>query len=355
MKIKPYLRKLSSKDANSIDLSRPAAENEALAGLGITDYSPTVADVTFTGLNSRGLHNRSTSNNSQFSTSSSIRPAVPYMPPIRQTSRSYTPPISKSTPPSVLGSEYDADNMMTDEEYRLRQAAFDPTRRSGSLSSTPGAAQPLRVNTGGSGIRLGGSYGQSTASLTSPVGPSRSRGETLKSIDTTSPSSRTSFDRAFTFVRGGRDSPVDPETYKRSVEAARAAFREKEEAKERKYAKEAHKQFEQDYRKQYKKEERDRRKSESLDTARTARSRSVSDFNNEKVSTPRPSIGGRQFSNQTQTHSRPLPAVLPTVDPEKTGEFAYPQVTRSRAAKGRWLRFVTWFKTRILRISKRVM
>jgi hypothetical protein len=34
--------------------------------------------------------------------------------------------------------------------------------------------------------------------------------------------------------------------------------------------------------------------------------------------------------------------------------MVHPEVTRTRAAKGRWLRFVTWFKTRILRMSNRV-
>lgn len=94
LKIKPYLRKLSSKDANALDLSRPAAENESLAGLDIArdyardysayahDYSPSYArdynpsyarsitDVTFTPVNGRHRHTRSTSNTSQFSTSS---------------------------------------------------------------------------------------------------------------------------------------------------------------------------------------------------------------------------------------------------------------------------------------------
>lgn len=354
IKIKPYLRKLSSREPNSLDLSRPAAENEGLAGLGITDYSPSAADVTFTGLNSRGVrHNRSTSNNSQFSTASSLRPTPPYMPPIRQTPQPYTSPISKSTPPSVLGNEIEADGtIMTDEEYRLRQNAFDPARRSGSISSVPGVAPALRIHTTGSSTLLGG-YSQSTASLSSPVGQSRSRGETLKSIDTAaSPSSRTSFDKAFGFIRGGRDSPVDPASRAASIRAARQAFLEKEEAKERKYDKEVSKQVERDHRKQYRKEERSRRKSEGFDSPQVPRSRSVSGSNNE-AATPRPSIGGRQYSDPRLHHHTTLPAFVQTVDNEKQG-VVVPEVTKTRAAKGRWLRFVTWFKTRILRMSNRV-
>ncbi|KAF2735744.1 hypothetical protein EJ04DRAFT_183808 [Polyplosphaeria fusca] len=356
LKIKPYLRKLSSKDSNALDLSRPAAENEGLAGLGISEYassganSKSVSDVNFAPINGRNRHARSTSNTSQFSTSSSLqRPTAPFMPSIRQTPRPYTPPISQSNPSSLMGSENETDDIMTDEEFRLRQNAFDPARRSGSVSSVPGVSQPLRIHTTGSSTRLGGSYSHSAVSLTSPVAPSRSRGDTLKSIDTTtSPSSRTSFDKAFGWVRPGRDSPVDPASRAASIRAARQAFNEKEAGKERKYEKTAMKKEEKDFRKQYKKEERDRRVSESHDRKEHNRARSTSD-SNEKSSTPRPSVGGRQYSDHRQTHNSTLPKHI--ISSEKRTNTA-PKVTKSRAAKGRWLRFVAWFKTRLLRMSK---
>ena len=348
IKIKPYLRKLSSKDNNTVDLSRPAEENGSLAGLGISEYGGTyrsAADVNFTGMNSRGRHNRSTSNTSQFSTSSSIqRPTAPYLPPIRQTPRPYTPPISRSTPPSLLGSENEADDIMTDEEFRLRQNAYDPARRSGSLSSVPGVAPALRIHTTGSSTRLGGSYSHSSVSLTSPIAQSRSRGDTLRSIDTTSPSSRTSFDKTFNFIRGGRDSPADAQSRAASIRAARQAFNEKEEAKERRYASEAIKQEERNQRKQYRQEEHQRRKSETHERKLHTRSRSVSDPNEKTLGTPRPSVGTRQYSDHRPAHTR----LMPAIDSEKT--VAQPKVTKSRAAKGRWMRFVTWFKTRLLRM-----
>jgi hypothetical protein len=345
LKIKPYLRKLSSKDAHALDLSRPAAENEGLAGLGISEYggySRSVSDVNFTPVNgrSRQHHNRSTSNTSQFSTNSSLqRPTAPYMPSIRQTPQPYTPPISKSTPASVMGSELEEDDIMSDEEFRLRQGAFDPARRSGSLSSAPGISPALRIHTTGSSTRLGGSYSQSAISLTSPVAASRSRGDTLKSIDTTtSPSSRTSFDKAFGFIRGPREEAIDPASRAASIRAARMAFQEKEQAKERKYGKESLKQAEKDVRKQHKRSESDSHK----------RARSISDAT-EKLATPRPSVGGRQYSDHRQAHTRTLPKHVVSVDGEKYN--AVPQVTKSRAAKGRWLRFLAWLKTRLLRLS----
>lgn len=341
LKIKPYLRKLGSKDnSNGLDLSRPAAENEGLAGLGITEYggySRSVADVTFTPVNGRHRHARSTSNTSQFSTSSGGLQRPTPLPPIRQTPQPYVPPVSKSTPPSVMESEHEGDDIMTDEEFRRRQSAYDPSRRSGSLSSAPGTS--LRIHTNNSSTRLAGSYSQSSISLTSPVGHSRARGDTLKSIDTTtSPSSRTSFDHASRFVRGGRDSPVDAASRAASIRAARLKFEEDQRAKERKYEKEASRQAEREYRKLVKKEEHQTRISDTQDR----------DTISEKQS--RPSVGGRQYSDHRQAHTNSLPKYVPTVDLEKQSGPA-PQVTKSRAAKGTWLRFITWLKTRFLRMS----
>jgi hypothetical protein len=356
LKIKPYLRKLSSKDNSSsgLDLSRPAAENEGLAGLGIAEYggySRSISDVTFTPVNGRHRHTRSTSNTSQFSTSSGGLQRPTPLPAIRQTPQSYVSPMSLPNPPSILGTSHEADDIMSDEEFRMRQNAYDPGRRSGSLSSAPGTS--LRIHTNNSSTRLAASYSQSTVSLTSPVLPSRSRGDTLKSIETTtSPSSRTSFDHATRFIRGGRDSPVDAASRAASIRAAREKFEADERAKEAKYEREAHKLAEREFRKQQKKEEQQTRKSEAHDRIEYNRSRSVSDAQNEKA--PRPSVGGRQYSDHRQAHSNSLPKyIASTTDVEKQSGAA-PQVTKSRAVKGRWLRFVTWFKTRLLRMSRKV-
>jgi hypothetical protein len=356
LKIKPYLRKLSSKDSNAIDLSRPAAENESLASLEFRDYGPgsrLASDVTFSSVNPRHRHNRSTSSTSQFSTSSTGLPRPTPLPSIRQNPQPYMPPPSLPTPPSSFpGSELERDDIMSDEEFRMRQNAYEPGRRSGSISSVPGAS--LRINTNTSSTRLAASYSHSSISLSlnSPVNASRSRGDTLKSIDTTtSPSSRTSFDQGLRFIRGGRDSPIDAASRAASIRAARQKFEEDEQAKERKYELEAHKQAERDLRKQLKKDENQRRKSENIDRNDYKRSRSMSDTQNEKA--PRPSVGGRQYSDHRQAHINSLPSHVTTVDVEKQSGVT-PKVTTKRAAKGRWLSFVTWFKTRLLRMSRKV-
>lgn len=356
LKIKPYLRKLSARESNSLDLSRPAAENQGLASLGIANeyhggYSRSISDVTFHPVNPRHRHTRSTSSTSQFSTSSNGLTRPTPMPAIRQTPQptAYLPPASKSSPSSILGLDNECDDIMSDDEFRLRQNAYEPGRRSGSISSVPGVS--LRINTNNSTTRLASTYSQSTISLTSPVAQARSRGDTLKSIETTtSPSSRTSFDQGLRFIRGGRDSPVDAASRAASIRAARAKFEEEELAKERRYEKEASKQAERDYRRQAKKEEQQRRKSEATDRAEHKRARSVSDSQNEKA--PRPSVGGRQYSDYRESHINSLPKHVSTVDLEKAG--VTPEVTTKRAAKGRWLSFITWFKTRLLRMSRKV-
>ncbi|KAF2638279.1 hypothetical protein P280DRAFT_80128 [Massarina eburnea CBS 473.64] len=375
-KIKPYLRyKLSTRDPNSLDLSRPAEENERLAGLGISeygDYSRSINQINFAPVNGRNRHARASSNTSQFSTSSGLqRQTAPYMPPIRQTPQPYTPPIPISTPASVMGSETEADDIMNEDEYRFRQAFDQPARRSGSISSnTPGRTSTLRIHTTGSSTLLAASYSQSSSSLTSPMATShplpspmapshistshistshtRSRGDTLRSLETvgspTSPSTRTSFDKAFGFVRGGRESPVDPEIAAMeraaNIRAAREAFAAKEAAT-----------AEKEVRKQHRRIESQRRKSDTHTIHAHKRSRSISDSNNEKTS--RLSIGGRQYSDHREPHTRTLPNhTEPVIISEKPSGFL--PKTKSREAKSNWARFMAWLKTRMLRIKRRL-
>jgi hypothetical protein len=262
------------------------------------------------------------------------------MHPIRQTTRPYTPPQkSKSSPASVIGSDEDeADDIMSDEEMRYRQNMFDPTRRSGSISSNQ--AHPLRATLSGSSSKLG-SYSQTSLPIASP--PVRSRGDTLRSTDTTSPSSRTSLDKAFGFIRTGRDSPVDPASRAASIRAARQAYQEKEAAKDLKAEKEAIAKAERDSKKRYRQEERQRRKSDAADK----RSRSISNENAPAA------VAGKEYSNYAPAHTRSLPARVATVEAEKDTHSA-PQVTARRAAKSRWASLLVWFRTRLLRLGKKL-
>jgi hypothetical protein len=349
LKIKPYLRKLTSKDDNKIDLSRPAAENERLAGLGIHDlYTPSksVSDVAFTPVNGRARHNRSASNNSQFSNSSLQRPTAPYAHPMRQTPRPYTPPVAKSYTTSMIGSEVsdEALDIMSDDEYRYRQRMYEPGRRSDSISSMPAPPAALHLHTSGSFTRLNN---QSQSSLPSTMPTGRSRGDTLRSFDTASPSSRTSMEKSVSFVRGAKDEPIDPAARAASIRAARIAYNEKEAEKERRAEKEELKRLELENRKRAKKEDRQRRKSDAED--KRTRSRSDSG-NNEKVD-----FVGKAYNDFTPAHTRSLPAHVPTAAP--SARLAHNRTsTRSsrRSAKSTWVGFLAWFRTRLLRLGRKL-
>ena len=108
--------------STSIDLSRSSTEQE---GLGIylnLDRDRRPSD-SLTGVPFRrtpsGLHNRSTSGTSQFSTgttSSGSRRGSQYVHPLRPTPRAYTPPLSQSYQTS--GNESEAENESPEVESR---------------------------------------------------------------------------------------------------------------------------------------------------------------------------------------------------------------------------------------------
>lgn len=354
-KIKPYLRKISTKDEMKIDLSRPAAENEGLAGLGIHDFSPSrsASEVNFVPISSsRGArHHRSTSGNSQFSANSNLqRPSAPYAHPLRATPRPYTPPIAKSYTTSVIGSEIsdEATDIMSDDELRYRQRMFDTTVRSDSISSVPTVPPPLHIHNSGSLTRLNN---PSQSSIPSSMPGGRSRGATLQSIDTcASPSSRTSMDKALGFIRSPRsDESIDPTSRAASIRAARIAYNEREEAKERKAEKEELKRQDRENRKRGKQEERQRRKSDAEEKRRRMRANS----SNEKLSDAT-SFVGKAYDETIPAHVRSLPAHVtapptPSGIPTRSGPTGPKQ---KKGARSGWLAFMAWFRTRLLRLGR---
>lgn len=367
MKIKPYLRKLSLKEENArVDLSKSVAENEALAGLGIHDFSTvsprSASDVRFEPVNSgRARHQRATSNGSQFSTSSvgTQRPSAPYMHPMRHTPRPYTPPIAKSYTTSVLGSE-DSDeitDVMVEEDIRYRvpqRGVYDPqplptsSLRSESVSSStlPAARAPLHLHTNGSFNRLPFPQNPSQSSLTGSMPTSRSRGGTLQSfvsVDTASPSSRTSMDKALGMFRGRSAEDVDPAARAASIRAARIAYTEREEAKAAKAEKEELKRLGREQRKAGKREDRIRRKSD----AEIRRERASSGAN-EKV---------EMFAAKGYDASKPSTSLPEQVTkPPSRGASQSARIQREGrqrgGAKSTWLSFMAWFRKRLLRLSR---
>jgi hypothetical protein len=363
-KIKPYLRKLSLRDGNStdpVDLSRPAAENESIAALGFYDETRSASDLGFISSSaSRSRHQRSASNTSNFSTSS--RPNAPLAFPLRHTPRPYTPPIARSYTASSLVDSDDSDEVdrAADDEMRSRQRSLDQSHRSGSLSELPSVPHAVHLQASSSLTRL------NNPSQTS-LPTSRSRGDTLRSVDTaTVPSStRTSLDKAIGFFRATatntatsslkEEIPVDPATARAaSIQLARIRYAEREEAKERKAEKDALRARDKANRKRAQREERQHRQSESSVRGPATAPGSVSlGASSEKLG-----LIGRAYDEYQPAHLRTLPAHVPTATVTAAGgalvtkDALVGSKPQASSIKVRWLGFVAWFRTRLLRIKR---
>ena len=338
-KIKPYLRKLSSKDDTRIDLSRTTEENEKIAGLGIGELPmlsgpKSASDVTFSPVNGRGRHGRATSNGSQFSISSLQKPTAPYAHPMRQTPRPYTPPIAKSYANSVMTADAvdEPTDLITVDDMRPRFYT-ESHHRTGSMGSLPANARPLYAHSSTSFTRLNASQSSIPSSL--PTG-GRSRGATLQSLETmNSPSSgRPSLDKAVSFLHKGRSHDEHETEAARvaSIRALRAAYTEKQEAKDAKYAN-----------KQAKKDERKRRKSDAAASTQRVRSQSAT---NEKAG-----FVGKAYDDYTATHASSLPKITSTGEKgrQRASTNTSSASNGNRGAKSNWVRFIAWLKTRFLR------
>jgi hypothetical protein len=254
-KLKPYLRKTSSSkdDQGKLDLSRSTTENEGLAGLGIQDIGArTASDVSFSNPKRRTTsHSRTVSGCSSVSNGSgSFKPTHPFIHPMRQTPRPYTPPIpTHSSTSSLNDDEADESSDVVDDEFKLGNGYR--SRRSMSISSTPQIA-PTPLSQSHTALDLGmvpkltSNVSQSnlstlsTKSGSSPPKQSRSRGESTISEDQAiSPSARTSIDKAFSFV--SRKSDLELTSRDERIREARRKFEEKEAEKNRKAEKEAYK------------------------------------------------------------------------------------------------------------------
>ncbi|KAL4901835.1 hypothetical protein BDW74DRAFT_71014 [Aspergillus multicolor] len=273
--IKPLLKKVSrdGSPSTSIDLSRPSFEQE---GLGIyTNYErDSVQGDLYTNFPTRrklsDLHRRSTSGTSQLSTASSAsmsKQGPQYMHPMRRTPRAYTPPLM------THGQNYfDAQDTEADGQPRLSLHLPDTT-------FTPGGSQ---TNVTGR----------------ASFGYSRDNGSTL---DTTSPTSRSSLDFIF---RSRTRTSMDPVSRAATIQAARQAFEEKEAAKNRKFEEQ-----------RIKAEERQLKQKE------------------------------RQTTNmQEEKTSDAQSATQPTPNSENW----------KSQSKSTWMLFLTWLRTRIFKFRRRV-
>lgn len=353
-KIRPYLRKMSTKedtDQGRLDLSKSISENHALSGLGIQDHAPrSASDVSFTHTTKRS-HARTTSGESQLSTASgSLRPTKAFVHPMRQTPRPYTPPHGHSFDSTLNDEERnESDDVLTDDDFRLGHGFR--SRRSMSISSTPIIAPtPLSQSHTASDLGMvpkitsngannssqtnlslkSNKSGKSTKSRRPSLGHSRrntDRSFETPPTTTTTPSARTSFDKAFSFASVGRRSDTDPLTRDQRIQAARRKFEEAEAKKERKAEERVSRRRET--------EEKQRRKSEAGERAKKKSSSSTT-----RTKAEEEEKGGRSLDDsRPEDHTASLPRRAETSAKGKAAETKL---------QGGVARFSTWMQTRVL-------
>lgn len=327
--IKPMLRKMSRDDApsTSIDLSRSSTEQE---GLGIymnferdRRRSESLTGVTYR-MTPSGLHNRSTSGTSQFSTatgSSGGKPAASqYVHPMRPTPRAYTPPLSQSYQTSANDSDgLEDDGLETESRTPSVLEAHRPNR----ASSGPVPRLSLQIEDD-SLTHLSGISQTNIASRPS-FGYSRDNGSTL---DTASPTSRPSLDFGF---RSRTRTSTDPVSRAATIQAARQAFEEKEAAKTRRLEKQQSKAEERQTRRRVK-----RTKSEGPESP-TVHSR-------EEISEKT----GNMKTNTREPHPQPK------TKREGTKPDGQPSTSWKSQSKSTWVLFMTWLRTRVFKFRRKL-
>ncbi|KAH7318955.1 hypothetical protein BKA65DRAFT_409494 [Rhexocercosporidium sp. MPI-PUGE-AT-0058] len=366
-KVKPILRKLTQSEKNSLDLDRPAAEQD---GLGI-EYGHGYGSGYGTSRSShdvqlrRGYHNRSTSGTSQFSTATtgSGHRAGSFVHPFQQTPRPYTPPpiaASASYQNSLRESELDNNSpALTEDEdqNQLRSPSQSqnhvhpfrsPSNLSNHTTSPPSITgvspspnislpQPLRVQTNkqASSSRL--ALATSHTSLHNTTLSS----EIASPTDTMSPVSaiRNSLDKGF---RIRSRSEVDTRVRSETIQEARRKFEEKEQAKEEKAAREEIKALEKRQQKEARQIERGHRRSSASNDTRSKRSKS------DLTMQEKDGFVGRDYNSVLQQQT-------PTFS--GFGDEQFHQPRRSGTAKlkthSAWTKFVMWIRTRFIRMNKK--
>lgn len=379
-KIKPYIRKMSSakqEDQGRLDLSKSTMENDRLAGLGIQDFGVRSAqDVSFAHTARRGAHARTTSVGSQASTASgSYKPNQPFVHPMRQTPRPFTPPTGSSNT-SFVDEANESDDVI-DDDYRLGPGFR--SKRSISISSVPAIAPtplsqshtaedlgyiPKLTNTSQTNLSLKSTRSAKSGKSGKSRLTGRPRRDTSRSFDhPTSPSSRTSFDKAFSFVSRKSD-PEPQQTRDERIREARRKFEEREKLKDRKQEKEALKRRETDESRSFRKQERQRRKSEASERARVTKSgrppvpfpssAATNPDSNTISSAKKCRIDRRHDDSQKEkyrahSYDETRPANLPRQGREAGMSEKVPARERKlHSPQSGWVRFSAWLQTRML-------
>ncbi|TVY50180.1 hypothetical protein LCER1_G009145 [Lachnellula cervina] len=360
-KVKPILRKLTQSEKNSLDLDRPAAEQDGYgyggggggvggggsgSGVGgIYEYgqaSRSSHDVVFnhTAGGRRGYHNRSTSGTSQFSTATtgSGQRSGSFVHPFQQTPRPYTPPLAAPYQNSLREGEPPHSPVLNEDDdprqYTLRRASDRSTNLAGSAS--PITLPTLRIQTKPSTSRL--------ALATSNPNLHDSNPDIISPVETMSPSSlRPSMDAGF---RIRSRSEVDTRGRSETIQEARRKFEAREQAKEEKAAREEIRQLEKRNQREARQLERSHRRSSASELGtRAKRSKSDLTKNNEKTS----GLFAQDYNN-VPSQNAPLFAETegPGIPPRRGQKKESPKHKTHSA----WTKFMMWLRTRFLRMKR---
>lgn len=331
VKIKPLLRKFTSQDNVTIDLSRSAAENE---GLGI--YSSSEIN---TGDARLGYHDRKTSGASDFSTNtgSSDRFRSQYVHPMRQTPRLYSPPIANSYKTSL---ESEAPTVNTFDSHSRQSSTTTAT------NPTPYAPLPSTRRTPALHVRTGSAPRAASSSQTKlPLTPSSLRFNTdaITPAEMASPTTRSSLESAFRMRSRSNtaNTTTDSVVQAATVQQLRRQFQEKEAAKDLKYQAAEARAQEKEAKRQEKREENERRTSEKKERKR-ARSNPAS----EKSSFLTP------VELAPETHMFPQGVSEPkTSHQRKRGDTAG---SAGKAARSKWSLFWFRFTTMWMKLKRKL-
>ena len=270
VKIKPLLlRKLSSNDENSIDLSRSAAENEGLGIYNPVDFGREERTSADTSRGKRGCHHRSNSQISTTTTSSNHRYGTQYVHPMRQTPRPYTPPISTSYQHSIntetqpFGTTAASTDTPHSDSFIHQSPTSAASNSYAPLPSHPRQTRPLHVRTRSSS-RLTSSSQTNLPGTPSSLRQQNDQPHTTDNMFTTARSSVETFRQ-----RSRTNTSTNYAETAAIVAELRRKFEEKQDAKEAKYQEAALRQEAKDYAKRQKREGSERRKSEGQDRKRT--------------------------------------------------------------------------------------
>jgi len=417
--IKQNLRKLShAPDDNqiaAIDLSKTAEENEKRAGLSLAPGTLLRNSRSVDALGSGTVgkqHTRSCSHVSQISTTSfQYQPPTPFI-PLLPSGNVYSPPATYGFPsPAFPTTDFGPPPTTTYHNItedtnpytggRNRGLTIDSANSGGAGSSQK---QSSRVHSSRSSTRHKTTTISNTSqtNLSSFTRPRRSSTNHSVDIAANPGRSRTSFDRAFTFrshshVAENDPIAIDPVAQRAAtIQAARQAFDDRQEAKARKYEEKEARAAE----KQIKKEEKQRRKS-TVSVGGKGHARTGSRSPEHTNALPRGASAEEITTGATTFSAFPLLSTLSshtheTGNPEfaSSGDYAdirpstshsantpspyyespmredlegglgaggvgareqtqhVPPVSRKRAAKSRYFRFVSWLKTKMLNLER---